>query len=221
LNIGVSRWSPRQLVRRALIALIPRKRLLESAPSSNAIYFTFDDGPHPEHTPRLLDALATHGAKATFFVVGEQCERYPKIVRRMAEEGHAVGNHTYSHLNARVASPSSYLAEVVRTNEIIESIIGRRSSLFRPPHGAINLQILWALWRTNQTIVLWNVDPKDYSVDISTVYRWFHANPIQPGDIILLHDNRAQITDIACALLDQVRAIRASVNHLEQVVGAA
>jgi peptidoglycan/xylan/chitin deacetylase (PgdA/CDA1 family) len=194
---------------------------VECLPSTGAIYLTFDDGPHPEHTPRLLDALATHGAKATFFVVGKQCERYPEIVRRMAEEGHAIGNHTYSHLNAREASPSLYLAEVTRTNEIIESIVGRRSSLFRPPHGAINLQILWGLWRRNQTVVLWNVDPKDYSADLSTVCPWFHANPIQPGDIILLHDNRAQITDIVSALLDQVRAIRASASRLEQLMGTA
>jgi peptidoglycan-N-acetylglucosamine deacetylase len=205
LNTTVSRWSPRQLARRGLLSCVPRRRLLESLPGTEAIYLTFDDGPHPEYTPRVLDVLAEHRAQATFFVVGQQCERYPELVRRISAEGHAIGNHTYSHLSARDVSTSSYMNEVVRTNQIIQSLVGKRCLLFRPPHGSLGAWTLVRLWRAKQTIVLWSVDPKDYCSDESQIRAWFAAHSVSPGAIVLLHDNQPHTPAVVEGLLNACR----------------
>ena len=132
LNTTVSRWSPRQLAQRGLLSCVPRRRLLESLPGTEAIYLTFDDGPHPEYTPRVLDVLAEYHAQATFFVVGQQCERYPDLVRRISAEGHAIGNHTYSHVKARDVSSSNYIDEVMRTNNDHSITRGKAMFTFSP-----------------------------------------------------------------------------------------
>src|SRR5262245_55440479 len=97
-----TRSALRQLAREALGLLLPKHRFaLRGRRCDGAIHWTFDDGPHPEHTPRVLDVLAESGASATFFVVGQQAEKYPELVRRIVHEGHAIGNHTWSHCDPR------------------------------------------------------------------------------------------------------------------------
>ncbi len=99
--------------------------------SENKVFLTFDDGPDPEGTPRILDILAKYDAKATFFCLGRQVEKYPTLFERILKEGHAVGNHTYSHLNGWTTANEKYFEDIERANEIIGS------KLFRPPYGRI------------------------------------------------------------------------------------
>jgi peptidoglycan/xylan/chitin deacetylase (PgdA/CDA1 family) len=107
-----------------------------AAPQNFAL--TFDDGPHPVHTPVLLDWLKVNHIRATFFVLGKNAERYPGIVKRMIQEGHEVGNHSWSHPNLRVMPPKKMLAEVRRAHDLITRITGRAPVLFRPPYGALS-----------------------------------------------------------------------------------
>jgi peptidoglycan/xylan/chitin deacetylase (PgdA/CDA1 family) len=189
LNRGTSRWSPRQLTRRALVACLPQSRLIESLPGTGAIYLTFDDGPHPEYTPRLLDLLRDQGAEATFFVVGRECERHPKILQRIVGEGHAIGNHTQTHLDARVASRSDYQRDVRQGVETIRTISGTSPALFRPPYGRLSIASMVSLARERQTIVLWNVDVRDYAArDAEEVRSRFAENSLTSGDVVLMHD---------------------------------
>ena len=103
----------RQIARKALVAVLPRRRFLASGPTSDgAVCLTFDDGPHPEHTPRLLDVLAAQGIHATFFVVGARAAAHPEIVRRVVAEGHAIGHHSYHHREPRETTADELLAEV-------------------------------------------------------------------------------------------------------------
>lgn len=154
-----------------------------------AISLTFDDGPHPEYTPRLLDALARAEMRATFFVIGEKAERYPNIIRRIDDEGHDVGNHTWTHGEPRETSTKKFLQEVQRTEELIQNLTSKSPRLVRPPKGELGFGKLTAMLRADWSVVLWNRDCKDYLMtEEHQMRRW--ANEYRPrhGDFVLMHD---------------------------------
>lgn len=206
LNRRTSRWSPRQVARQALVACLPVSRFVESFPGTDAVYLTFDDGPHPEFTPRVLDVLRDHGAWATFFVVGRECEKHPEIVRRIAAEGHAIGNHTYSHVSANDVSSAEWESELRRTNEALRNIVGNETRLVRPPFGKIGIAGLMGRWRNDQTVVLWNVDPKDFACrDSEQLWRWFEERPLAAGDVVLLHDVNPWTPDVLGRVIESTQ----------------
>jgi peptidoglycan/xylan/chitin deacetylase (PgdA/CDA1 family) len=175
-----------------LAATLPRSRFMVCAPrSSRAVCLTYDDGPHPEYTPRLLDVLATHGIRATFFVIGREAEKYPEIVRRAVVEGHEIGNHTWSHDEPRHVSAQQLAEELKRTNELLGAIVGKGIHLFRPPLGKLTLAKLRVAWHAEHRVVLWNTDWKDYACVRAAELESRAAawNPTA-GDVVLLHDNR-------------------------------
>ena len=170
------------------------------------VCLTFDDGPHPVHTPRLLDVLAECGVKATFFMVGREAERHPQIVRRVAGEGHAVGGHSFSHA-APGETPAAHLAEEVeRTERLFEQIIGRRLRLFRPPHGKLTPGKLWRLWRSGQSVVLWNVDPKDFACrSPEELAGKLDGGSLRGGDVVLLHDTVPHAAEVLPGVIAAAR----------------
>ncbi|HXU63935.1 MAG TPA: polysaccharide deacetylase family protein, partial [Polyangia bacterium] len=182
--------SPRQLLRRGMAAGLPRRLFMVAGPpASPAVSLTFDDGPHPEHTPALLDRLAAHGIRATFFVLGRNAADHPDLVRRMAAEGHDVGHHSFTHGEPAATSALELVAESRRTARMLADLLGRPPRLFRPPHGKITAGKALGLWATGQTIVLWNQDPKDFSCGSAEALRaWFTGRPFAGGDVVLLHD---------------------------------
>jgi peptidoglycan/xylan/chitin deacetylase (PgdA/CDA1 family) len=151
---------------------------------------TFDDGPDPEHTPILLDVLKSLGVVGTFFVIGQQARKYPDLVRRIAAEGHLVGHHSYSHAEPSQTTSGQLLDEVHITRRLLTDLLGKPPVYFRPPHGKLTVAKLWSLWRARQTIVLWNVDPRDWASHSShEVQDWFARRPLRGGDVVLMHDN--------------------------------
>jgi peptidoglycan/xylan/chitin deacetylase (PgdA/CDA1 family) len=185
---------------------LPRRLFMTSGPKeSRAVTLTFDDGPHPEHTPRLLDGLKAHDIRATFFLLGRQAERHPDIVRRIAAEGHDVGHHSYTHGDPETTSWSTLAGEARRAAQLMESLVGRSPHLFRPPHGKITAGKAFALWTLRQTIVLWNQDPKDFSCGSADALRaWFADRPLAGGDVILLHDVHPYAAEALDAMVDRV-----------------
>ncbi len=154
------------------------------------IALTFDDGPHSEHTPRLLDLLAESGVRGTFFVVGERAEQQPHLMRRIADEGHELGNHTWTHSEPSQTSAAQFLDEVARTRRLIQDLTGRDCRMTRPPKGSLTIGKTLGLWRQQQTIALWNIDPKDFAMcDNSAMSQWVGMYRPQSGDVVLLHDN--------------------------------
>lgn len=186
---------------------LPRRLFMVSGPKESAdVTLTFDDGPHPEHTPVLLDRLKAHGIRATFFVLGRQAERHPDIVRRMADEGHDVGHHSYTHGDPETTSWSVLAGEARRAARLMESIVGRAPHLFRPPHGKITPGKALALWTLRQTIVLWNQDPKDFACGSADELRtWFAGQTFAGGDVILLHDVHPHAGGAMDAIVDRVK----------------
>ncbi len=198
---------PRRIARAALAWSLPRKWFqVKGESSQKAVYLTFDDGPHPVHTPQVLEALRNSNIRATFFLVGEQAEKYPDLVRRIALEGHGIGHHSYWHDEPSRTSAGALMQEVRQTNEILSRILGFTPVLFRPPKGSVTLRKLHGLIRLGLTIVLWNRDPKDFTLHSPVeLQQWFLNHPLRSGDIVLLHDARPVA---ALAIPEIVAAVR-------------
>lgn len=189
----------RQLLKSTLSAALPKSRLITHGPrcllegQPSEIALTFDDGPHPEHTPRVLDLLAEAGARGTFFIVGERAELFPELICRIADEGHELGNHTWTHGEPSQTSTARFLNEIARTRRLIQDLTGRDCRLTRPPKGSLTIRKALGLWRQQQTVALWNIDPKDFAMaDATAMLQWLNGYQPQSGDILLLHDNHAQ-----------------------------
>lgn len=146
---------------------------------------TFDDGPHPEFTPRLLEILERHQAHATFFVVGESARKYPDLLRRIADAGHAIGNHSWDH----PSFPAITSHERKRQIHACEKAIGSYGQkLFRPPFGNQTLRSRVDALRFGYRVIAWNVTGRDWQDDKASVIFERLASGLRPGSILLLHD---------------------------------
>jgi len=153
------------------------------------VALTFDDGPHPQNTPRLLDILAEYRVHATFFVIGAQVRRYPEIARRIVAEGHELGNHTWHHPYLTGYSDAGVLAEIDRTQEMIWQTVGQLPATFRPPYGAMSARQSRMLHdHRNLPSVTWSVDPEDWQRPGAAVVARRMIEGARPGAIILAHD---------------------------------
>jgi peptidoglycan-N-acetylglucosamine deacetylase len=153
------------------------------------IAMTFDDGPSATLTPKLLDLLAAHHIKATFFVIGENVAEHPEIVERAAREGHEIGNHSWSHPNFGKMSQESVRSQLRRTDDAITNATGKRPTLMRPPYGSItDREKHWIHDEFGYQIILWDVDPYDWRRPGPAVVRNRILKETQPGSIVLSHD---------------------------------
>ena len=167
------------------------------------VALTFDDGPHPSYTEQLLDGLKKRGVKATFFVTGEHASLHPDIIERMDEEGHLIGNHTYSHMQLNAGNMEEYKLELIKTNEVIEKITGEDVLYVRPPYGVWDKRLEEEL---NMFPVLWTVDPLDWcSTDVSGITQKV-VTKVGEDDIILMHDYFETSVTAALAVVDELLA---------------
>jgi peptidoglycan/xylan/chitin deacetylase (PgdA/CDA1 family) len=136
--------------------------VLTAPARSGELALTFDDGPSPAWTPRLLDILAGHAVRATFFMVGSRAQSEPELVRQMVAAGHLIGNHSWCHPNLAFASASLIKEELSRTSQTLEQITGAPVRYFRPPFGARRPEVLRAAKRLGMVPVLWNAMTSDW-----------------------------------------------------------
>ena len=185
----------RQLGKAFLSACLPASRLLVHGRVVGrgvrpALALTFDDGPDPVHTPRLLDECARAGFRATFFVLGKKVAAQPDLARRIVAEGHELGNHTWSHADPALIGAADFLKEVEDTALLLQDVCGIDCRLTRPPNGKLTWGKMRGLWRLGQTVALWNVDSKDYCMsDARQMQDWCAGYRPRHGDILLFHDN--------------------------------
>ncbi len=171
------------------------------------IALTFDDGPNEKLTPRLLDLLAQHHIKATFFVVGENAAEYPDILRRAVREGHEIGNHSWSHPNFAKMGDDAVRSQISRTANAITAAIGSRPTLLRPPYGAVTTRQKHFIHdELGYQIILWEVDPLDWKRPGPAVVTSRIVKETKPGSIVLAHDIHAQTIEAMPETLNQLEA---------------
>lgn len=163
------------------------------------VALTFDDGPHPVNTPKVLDILDQYGVKATFFVTGQNAERYPELIRRIVREGHTLGNHTYDHSDLAKLSQSDILNELSRTQRAVDKALGYHYELkqVRPPYGSADQEVKDTLKGQGSQEILWNVDsndwryPKNDKAILDNVFAGSESVYVR-GGVILFHDIHPQ-----------------------------
>lgn len=184
------------------------------------VYLTFDDGPHPPETESVLDALRERGARATFFLIGSKVSGNEAVLRRMLEEGHALGLHTYSHAGTfPLLSFDKMLADVNEGKRAVESVAGKKISLFRPPFGVTNPTISKVVRTLGMQTVGWDVRSFDTMFCKSSEHSckqsghdWYVPvverimKQVRPGSVILLHDRLDRASDLLALLLDSLAA---------------
>lgn len=173
------------------------------------IHLTFDDGPHPVGTPKILDVLKERNVRSTFFLIGNNVRQYPALTRRIVDEGHIIGNHTFHHLRMMFRSGKIQQSEIEQANEVIEQLTGTRPTFFRPPYGFFDHRTLSAAREANLRVVLWSIDPKDFKASSrENVVRKVIVN-LHPGGIVLLHDNdftRNTLAQTVNSIIDGIEA---------------
>lgn len=151
--------------------------------SDKTLYLTFDDGPTPKYTDAALDLLNEYHAKASFFCLGKNAVKYPLLFKRIKEEEHQIGNHSYSHPNGWKTNPAHYAEDINKAAEIIDS------KLFRPPYGKLKSSQIKRL-KDKYTIVMWTILTRDYDEKVSKEKSLeITLNRLEPGAIIVLHDS--------------------------------
>ena len=171
------------------------------------IAITFDDGPHPKNTPRLLKMLKERNIRATFYVVGDMISSYPQVLKQTAEEGHEIGNHTVTHATLSRLSTSSLRKELANAHRQIVEITGIAPRTMRPPGGAIkSAQKDYMMKEFGYPTILWSVDPEDWKKPGVSVVASRLVKGASPGGILLVHDLHSSTVDAMPSALDQLLA---------------
>lgn len=175
-----------------------------SGPHNKAeVALTFDDGPDATYTSKMLDTLNKYGVKGTFFLLGQNAEKYPDVVKRMAAEGHVIGNHSYSHPEFVKLSDAEYHEQITKTERIVKNLAGYEPKFIRPPYGAINeQQVAWATNRKNM-IVQWTVDTLDWKTTNAQDITNKAVGNSFPGSVILQHSGPGLNLQASLESLDQ------------------
>lgn len=163
------------------------------------VALTFDDGPRRSTTARLLDGLRERGASATFFLVGEQLAGNEDLIRRMAQEGHQIGNHTWDHVRLQGDELAHQMQEIQDTDKALKAILGDSGYWLRPPYGLIDQEMNAQI---PVPMVQWSVDPRDWESRNTDQTVQAVLSEVQPGDIILLHDIYATSVEAALQIVD-------------------
>lgn len=189
----------RQMVKNLIPQVLLVTRLNQGANNSNSLLLTFDDGPDPEITPKVLSLLNEYDARAVFFVVGHRIKNGPHLLSAIHESGHELGNHTYIHLNQGEPDFFVYWRDLKRCQNLIQQYTGKLPVLFRPPSGRISPKSLLASRLVGLRAVNWSLGVKDWQCRSMTEAKAAANKIIQsakPRDIILLHDDNPYVVDI-------------------------
>ncbi len=178
-------------------SMAPRSQLygrtfVRARGGSRQIALTFDDGPNDPHTLNLLDVLARHQVKATFFMIGRFIRERPDIARRVAEAGHAIGNHTHTHPNLIFCSPAQVGLQLEDCERTLADTVGEHSRLFRPPYGGRLPHVMRIARQRGLETVMWSVSSRDWTLKTTDGIEQQVATRIRGGDVVLMHDGGNQ-----------------------------
>lgn len=161
------------------------------------VYLTFDDGPMPEITPWVLDQLDAYQVKATFFCIGDNIRKHPEIYKEVMRRGHAIGNHTFNHLNGWKTATSTYIENTIKW----EDYAATQSFLFRPPYGKIKRSQAQKLMQKGYKIIMWDVLSADFDASVAPEKCLSNVvNHLESGSIVVFHDSLKAFKNIQYAL---------------------
>ena len=192
----------------AIVRILGKGLIFSINTSEKEVFLTFDDGPIDVLTPWVISVLEGFGARASFFLVGENIIRHPEIVKALLAAGHTIGNHTHNHIRGFSTSAANYLANVERCAVEIEKLSPGNARLFRPPYGQITPKQAFKLKEMGYRIVMWDVLSKDY--DTRVLPGQCIANVVDnvtPGSIVVLHDNVKAAHNLQSSLLSILREL--------------
>ncbi|WP_134684364.1 polysaccharide deacetylase family protein [Brevibacillus migulae] len=174
------------------------------------VALTFDDGPDPKYTPLILETLHKNGVPATFFVLGAQVDRYPKVMQWIKKAGHEIGNHGYHHVDLNKLTEQEIYDEIKRAERSIYRTTGILSQYYRPPGGVMTHDVVNAVQSSGYDLIHWSVDPRDWSLErtASTIANSVKKN-VTAGDIVLFHDGGLNQRQTLAALQDLITDLRA------------
>lgn len=191
-----------------------KTRDIEELRGKKLLAITFDDGPAPSTTLKLLDGLRERDAKVTFFVLGNRVRQFPEIIKKAYDEGHTIGSHTYSHKNLKNLNDNELKIEITRANDEIEKAIGKSPTILRPPYGEYNKHVIDI---SGMPFILWNIDPQDWKYkDTERVYDHI-INSAKDGNIILLHDIYDTSVEAALMAIDTLIEQGYAIVSLEEL----
>lgn len=196
-NQGQVRISQKKLTLSQLAVKYPDTFKLRGSSQEKKVALTFDDGPDTRFTPKVLDALKANQVKATFFVLGAMANTHPDVIKRIVNEGHVIGNHSYSHENLPKLSVDKFQNQIESTETILQNLIGYAPRLIRPPYGAINEEQVKWIADHHYLIVNWNVDSLDWKSLNSDQVLHNIIQQTKPGSIILQHSGGADSQDLS------------------------
>jgi len=175
-----------------------------SDPAKRAVYLTFDDGPHPKHTPEILRILNKSDVQAAFFLSGEKIMRYPGLVKQINKDGHVIGNHGFSHTSLVCKKREFVFGEIERTNRMIEKITGFTPHFFRPPYGRFDFRFKHWMIELDMFMVNWSLLTEDFRDHEPAFFVKRIQDHIHPGAIILMHDGLNTTPNLIQALPDML-----------------
>lgn len=195
------------------------KTICKGNNQTNSISITFDDGPNPNTTPKILDILKENQIKACFFCIGKNAEINSELIKRIDNEGHIIGNHTYSHSsNFDLFSSSKMKKEIINTTSIINGIINKEVQYFRPPFGVTNPNLAKALKKTNLISIGWSLRSLDTTSKGNITKTIKRLEKIKAGDIVLLHDNITEAPEILEKFITIVKSKDLKFVRLDELI---
>jgi peptidoglycan-N-acetylglucosamine deacetylase len=194
----------------------PQEGIVRRGPNRPCVALTFDDGPSPEFTPKILDILKEQRVSAAFFMVGRHVQKYPEVARRVFREGHDIGNHTFSHRDLVPATRATIIKEITEADKIISEVIGVQTRLFRPPRGIISNGARRILVELGFTTVLWTVSAVDWRGVAPRAMVRRILRHIKPGGIVLFHDSGALLRSEGGSRGNTVEALPLVIEELRK-----
>lgn len=194
--------------------------VIRSGPAGHkVIALSFDDGPKPEWTPRLLEALDVLGVKATFFLVGAQCKQFPDLVKAISQAGHCIANHSYSHPNLTKLSPDEVYRQLSDTNELLVSLTGKRVRYFRPPGGNYNDGVVEQARKAGLVMVLWTINTADYTNPGKQKLEEMVMQKASNGGIVLMHTGVQDTLDALPVIVSELKRRGFRFVTIEEMAG--
>lgn len=184
-----------------LVKYYLRERFNNIISKSDYVYLTFDDGPDPSTTVEVLKVLNRHKVNATFFLTGQNVEKYPNVVTQIVNSGHSIGEHSYEHTHAWRTGPVKTAKDLLKGKRVIEKFTnGRGMILFRPPFGKMNFVTLLYILIYRRKVAFWSIDAKDFLSKDKKEIASYILSKLKPGKVILLHDKNRNGTEMIGAL---------------------